>query len=129
MADVRTGDRTFPIGDGNVKLVRGVQLVRAIPSTVRLRFERRADRTVKVMPRLRNRDGYEVTSFNVSPDTIAITGPASHVAQIESAETDQVNIPAREGTFDYPVNTYVEDPFVRFPAVSRVTVTVTVRKK
>ena len=41
MSDVRTGDRTFPIGDGSVKLVRGVQLVRAIPSEVRFRFERR----------------------------------------------------------------------------------------
>src|SRR5580698_9313596 len=31
MSDVRSGERTFPIGDGSVKLVRGVQLVRAIP--------------------------------------------------------------------------------------------------
>ncbi len=29
--------------------------------------------------------------------------------------TDQVNVPSRAGTFDYAVNTYVEDPFVRFP--------------
>jgi YbbR-like protein len=129
MSDVRTGERTFPISDGNVKLVRGVQLVRAIPSDVRFRFERHADRTVKVSPRFRDREGYYVTLFTAKPDSVAIAGPASHVAKIDTVETDEVNVPAKEGTFEYPVNTYVEDPFVRFPAVSRVTVTVTVRKK
>jgi len=50
MSKVQTGERTFPIGDDNVKLVRGVHLVRAIPADVRLRFERRAERTVRVTP-------------------------------------------------------------------------------
>lgn len=129
MSDVRSGERTFPIGDGNIKLIRGVQLVRAIPSEVRLRFERRADRTVKVTPRFRDRDGFDVANFTVQPDSIAIAGPASHIAQVDAVLTDQVNVPARVGTFDYPVNTYVDDPYIRFPNVSRVTVTVTVRKK
>jgi YbbR domain-containing protein len=129
MSDVRSGDRTFPIGDGNVKVVRGVHLVRAIPSEVRLRFERRAVRTVKVTPRIRQRDGYEVTGFTVTPDSIQIAGPASHIAQVESVVTDEVNIPAHAGSFEYPVNTFVDDPYVRFPDLSRVTVAVTVRKK
>jgi hypothetical protein len=94
-----------------------------------LRFERRADRTVKVTPLFRNRDGYDVTNFTVKPDSIAIAGPSSHIAQVDAVLTDQVNVPARVGTFDYPVNTYVDDPYIRFPNVSRVTVTVTVRKK
>ncbi len=129
MSTVQTGERTFPIGDGNVKLVRGVHLVRAIPSVVRFRFERRADRTVKVTPRFRERAGFEVVDFMVAPDSVEIAGPASRIAQVETVLTDQVNIPARAGSFDYPVNTFVDDPFVRFPGASRVTVTVTVRKK
>jgi YbbR domain-containing protein len=129
MAKVQTGDRTFPIGDGSVRLVRGVSLVRAIPSEVRFRFERRADRTVKVTPRFRERDGYEVASFTVRPDSVAIAGPASRVALVETVQTDQVNVPPRAGVFDYPVNVFVDDPYVRFPNLSRVTVTVTVRKK
>jgi hypothetical protein len=122
-------DITFSIGDGNVKLVRGVHLVRAIPSEVRLRFERHADRTVKITPRFRDRDGYEVANFNVKPDSIAVAGPASHVALVDTVLTDQVNFPARAGTFEYPVNTFVEDPYVRFSGISQVTVTLTVRKK
>ena len=40
VAACRPGERTFPIGDGNVRLARGVHLVRAIPSEVRFHFER-----------------------------------------------------------------------------------------
>lgn len=129
MSDVRSGERTFPINDDSVKLFPGVHLVRAIPSEVRFRFERSANRTVKVTPRFRERSGYEVVSFDVNPSSVTIEGPAGRVAQIDSALTDQVNIPAEVGTFKFPVNTFVEDPFVRFPKISRVTVTVTVRKK
>jgi hypothetical protein len=129
MSDVRSGERTFSIGDGNVKLVPGVRLVRAIPSEVRFRFERSADRTVKVTPRFRDRDGYEVANFTVKPDSLAIAGPASHIAPVNTVLTDQVNIPAAVGTFDYAVNAYVDDPYIRFPDISRVTVTVTVRRK
>ena len=129
MAKVQPGERTFPIGDDNVKLTRGVHLVRAIPSMVRFHFERRAERTVKVTPRFRERSGYEVSDFTVTPDSIAIAGPASHIAQVDTVLTDPVNVPASEGSFDYPVNTFIDDPYVRFPGVSRVTVVVTVRKK
>jgi len=129
VSDVRSGERTFPIGDGNVKLVRGVHLVRAIPSEVRLRFERHAERTVKVIPHFRPREGYDVAAYSVTPDSIKIAGPASHVAQLDTVLTDEVNIPARAGTFEYPVNTFVDDPYVRFPDVSRVNVKATIRKK
>ena len=129
MSNVRSGERTFPIGERDVRLERGVQFVRAIPSEVRFRFERHAERTLKVTPRFRERDGYEVTDFAVAPDVVKVAGPASHVAALDTVLTDQVNIPARAGSFEYPVNTFVDDPYVRFPNVSRVTVSVTVRKK
>jgi YbbR domain-containing protein len=129
MSDVRSGERTFPIGDGDVHLVGGVHLVRAIPSEVRFRFERHADRTLKVTPRFRERGGYEVADFSVKPDTIKVAGPASHVEVLDTVLTDQVNVPARAGSFEYAVNAFVDDPYIRFPEVSRVTVTITVRKK
>ena len=129
MSKVQLGDRTFPIGDGSVKLVRGVQLVRAIPSEVRFHFERRAERTVKVIPRFRGRDGWEVVDFTVTPDSVALAGPSSRIALVQTVQTDLVDVPARAGSFDYPVNTFVDDPYVRFAGVSRVTVSVTIGKK
>ena len=129
MSTVQPGERSFPIGDGTVKLVSGVHLVRAIPSVVRFRFERRDELAVKVTPRFRPRDGYEVVDFTVTPDSVAIAGPASHIAKVDTILTDEVNVPASAGSFKYPVNTFVNDPYVRFPHESRVTVTVTVIKK
>ncbi len=129
MSRVQTGERTFPIGDGNIRLRRGVRLVRAIPSDVRFRFERSKERMVKVSPRFRPHDGFEVTDYSVKPDSVAIAGPASRVDLVDQALTDQVNLPERAGSFDFVANTFVDDPFVRFPGVSRVTVSVTVVKK
>jgi hypothetical protein len=129
MSTVQPGERTFPIGDGNIKLVRGVRLVRAIPSEVRFRFERHAERIVKVTPRFTERNGYEVSDFSVTPESLTIAGPASRVARMGTVLTDAVNIPAQAGVYDFPVNAYVDDAYVRFPTPPRVTVTVTVRKK
>jgi hypothetical protein len=129
MSKVRPGERTFSIGDGSVKLEGGVQLVRAIPSEVRFSFERSAQRTVKVTPRFTERSGYEVANFQVSPDSLQIAGPASRVQNVGAVMTDAVSIPAREGSFDYPVNTFLSDPYLRFQGPARVTVTVTIRKK
>ena len=129
MSTVRSGERTFPIGDGNVKLMRGVRLVRAIPSEVRFTFERSLQKAVKVTPRFRERSGYQVTSFSVIPDSVAISGPISHVSRTDWVPTDAVTVPAQAGTFEYQVNTYSDDPYLRFPGLSRVTVTLTVRKE
>jgi len=84
---------------------------------------------VKVTPRFGGRAGYEVTDFAVHPDSITVAGPASRIAVVDTVLTDLVNVPAGAGSFDYPVNTFVDDPYIRFPELSRVTVTVTVRKK
>jgi hypothetical protein len=129
MSRVQPGERTFTIGDGNVKLVRGVHLVRAIPPEVRFHFERHAERTVKVAPRFTARYGYEVADFSVIPESVAVAGPASRVARVSAVLTDPVDIPGQAGSFDYQVNAFVDDPYIRFPVTPRVTVTVKIRKQ
>ena len=131
MSGVEPGERTFEIGDGNVKLPRGVRLVGAMPPAVRFRFERSQTRTVRIKPRFTNdeNNGYEVAQVAVSPETVEIAGPASRVAKVSAALADAIDIPASAGKFEYQVNAYLEDPQVRFVAVPRVTVTVTVKKK
>ena len=77
MSGAGPGQRTFSIGDGNVKLARGVRLVRAIPSEVRLDFEPREKRTVPVAVRFtgEGKDGYVVARYAVSPEQMGIVGP------------------------------------------------------
>jgi YbbR domain-containing protein len=131
MSGVRAGERTFPIGDGAVKLARGVRLVRAIPSQARFEFERRVVREVKIVPRFTEDDagGYSVASFHVEPPTLRVVGPASRVDRIVSVVTDRMNVTSVVGTSEFQVNAFVEDPYVRFADSARVMVAVTMKKK
>jgi len=131
MAGVQPGEHTFAIGDGNVRLPRGVHLVRALPSEVRLDFERRAQRVVPVAPRFSGEgdNGYLVSQFTIDPDKLEIGGPASHVERVTLAVTDPIDVSSVVGTSQFRVNAYVDDPFVRFLESPQVTVSVIMKKK
>jgi len=131
MSTVRPGQRTFPIGDGAVRLPRGVRLVRAIPSEVRFDFERRLRRTVPVVVRFTGQgaNGYVVARYAVSPQTAQIAGPASRVDRVNAATTDPVDLSSVVGSESFRVNAFVDDDFVRFQSPALVTVTVTMKKK
>ena len=130
MADVQPGERTFMIGPGAVKLARGVRLVRAIPSEVRLTFERPAVRSLPVSPRFsgEGQNGYVIAHATVDPDKLQVVGPASHVARA-SVDTDRVDVSSVVGTSEFHVNVFVNDPYVRFRSSPQVAVTVTMRRK
>ena len=131
MSDVRPGERTFTIGAGNVKLARGVRMVRSIPSEVRFLFERRVVRFVPVGVRTtgQGQNGYTVAHQSVTPDRLEIAGPSSRVARIAAAVTDPVDLSSAVGTSQFRVNAFVDDSFVRFQSSPQVVVTVTMKKK
>jgi YbbR domain-containing protein len=131
MSDVRPGEHTFPIDKSDVKLPRGVELVRAIPSEVRLTFELTETRQIPVTVRFigEGADGYVVANDSVEPAELTIVGPSSHVARTRTAITDPVNVSRAVGTEEFHVNAYVGDPFVRFRGSPQVTVRVTMAKK
>jgi YbbR domain-containing protein len=131
MSDVQPGERTFTIGGGNVKLARGVRLVRSIPSEVRFHFERRMVRFVPVLVRFagEGQNGYRVANKSVAPDHLEIAGPSSRVARITAAVTDPVDVSAVAGRSEFRVNAFVEDPYVRFQSSPQVAVTVTMKKQ
>jgi len=131
MSSVTPGERTFPIGDGNVRgLTRGVYLVRAVPSEIRFRFERRATRTVPVEVRVTGdgHGGYNVVSTQADPPQMTIVGPSSDVAKIERVTTDPVDVSNVVGTQQFHVNAFVANPYVRFESSPQVVVTVTMKK-
>ena len=131
MSDVQPGERTFTIGEGNVKLARGVHLVRSIPSQVRFLFERRMVRFVPVVVRTARQaeSGYMVASQSVAPDRLEIAGPSSHVARIAAAVTDPVDLSSVVGRSEFRVNAFVEDSFVRILTSPQVVVTIAMKKK
>ena len=131
MSNVEPGEHTFPIGGPNVKLARGVHLVRANPSEVRFTFEPRRESAVPVRPRFvgEGQNGYLIASFTVEPRELSITGPKSHVARITGVQTDPIDVSQVTGKSDFRVNVFVDDPFVRFQSDPEAYVTVTMKKK
>jgi hypothetical protein len=119
---VGPGQHTFTIGDRNVRLARGVRLVRATPSQVSLTFEPHAERTVPVQVRW---TGAAPDRFHVQPRSIGIEGPASHVAKVAAAVTDPIDLSRMTGSaVRVNVVTAPEDSYVRFRSTAMVTVEV-----
>jgi hypothetical protein len=122
---------TFPIGGGNVKLARGVHLVRAVPAQVRFSFEPRRIHSVPVRARFTGEgaNGFVIASVKVQPAELEITGPRSRVGRVTTLLTDQIDLSNVTGTSEFHVNVFVDDPFVRFEADPDAVVTVTMKKK
>jgi YbbR domain-containing protein len=131
MSHARPGETTFAIGAENVKVARGIRLVRAIPSQVRLQFDRRATGSAPVTVRFEGegQNGYERAHVEVSPASLSIVGPAGHVRRVTAASTDPVNLSNVVGTSQFRVNAYVADSYVRFVNPPLITVTVTMKRK
>jgi YbbR domain-containing protein len=131
MSDAESGERTFSIGDRNVKVMRGVRLVRAIPSEVRFHFEPRRMHQVPVHARFINegQNGYVVAEYHVDPPEMEITGPRSRVARIAAVAADPIDLANTTDTSQFHVNVFTEDSLVRFLSTPEVVVTVTMKKK
>jgi YbbR domain-containing protein len=126
MSNAGPGERTYSIGNGSVKLARGVRLVRAIPSEVRFHFEPKREAAVPVAVRLTGQNGREV-SFEVIPNEVRISGPASRIDRIRSVLTDEIDVGKLFGTAEYHVNLFVEDPFVQIDGQPEATVRITMK--
>lgn len=124
------GERTFPVTYASLNLPPGVTFLRAVPSQLRLRFDRILSKEVPVQVRIASPQppGYRIVSEDIAPDRLTITGPANRVQEIESAQTDPVDLSGVVGTKEFRVHTYLSDPQVRFADSSLVTVRVTVEK-
>jgi YbbR domain-containing protein len=131
MSEATTGERTFTIGNRNVKLMRGVRLIRTRPSQVRFRFEPRRMNSVPVHVRFtgEGQNGYVAGDYRVEPPELEITGPRSRVARISTVDADPIDLSNSTGTAQFRVNVFTEDPFVRFADAPEALVTVTMKKK
>jgi len=131
MAGVRPGEHTFSIGDRNVKLPRGVTLVRALPAEVRFDFEKTISLNVPVQVRFTGlgSNGYVLESNEVIPREVKIVGPSTHVSRVPAVVTDPVDVSSVVGSSEFRVNAFVEEPYVRLASPSAVVVRVTMKRK
>ncbi|MCE5308123.1 MAG: hypothetical protein LLG20_10825 [Acidobacteriales bacterium] len=126
----KSGERTFTIDQRNMRLPSGVRLVRAVPSQLRVRFDRRASREVPVQIRFAGAppEGYRVARAEAHPGTLKVVGPEGRLRRVDFAETDAVDLATVLSTSEFHVHAFVDDPHVRFEGSPRVTVKVIVER-
>ncbi len=130
LANIQAGERTFNIESRNVDLPVGLNLLRSVPSQVRLKFERSTGASIPIKARFSHPppEGYRVASQVIHPPTLRIEGPESRVRQVAYAETDPIDLTNFVGTTRFQVHTYVPDPLVRYVSSTVVQVTVNLEK-
>lgn len=109
------GERTFTFQDRNVKLPRGVQFYKAVPSQITIHFEHLIFKTIPIRARFASAppDGYVVAASSFEPQTVRIVGPESHVQTIEFITTDPIDLSTIRSKSEMRIHLNVGDPQVR----------------
>jgi YbbR domain-containing protein len=130
LANVQPGERTYDLAPRRINVPDALQVVQAVPSQIRINFDKRATRQVEVKPRVIGAfaSGYRIERVTPMPRLVTIVGPATHVNGVESAITDPVDASGVVGTATFSTHAYVSDPLVRLADPSPIRVTVTTDK-
>jgi diadenylate cyclase len=124
------GSKTFTLDSSQIVLPRGVSLVRSMPSQIRLVFETRVTRDVRVLPRFSGtpQSGYVIDSYTVDPPALKVVGPASRMASLDFVTTDPIDLSSLIGNGSFFTNAYLDDPQLRFANLKGVRVQVSMRR-
>jgi YbbR domain-containing protein len=120
----RPGDWTFNLDNRAIRIPSGLELDRVIPSQIRMRFEERFARDVPVQIRYDGNPmpGYRIARQEVYPDHLRVVGPRSRVEQLQSIDTDPMDLNGVISETETRVSTFVDDPQLRIDGTSMVRV-------
>lgn len=124
------GERTFTITPAELKLPRGIELVRTIPAQLRFEFERTLERQEPVSLNFSGNlpPGYSIASFQVNPPDLTVAGPKGHVLATGPLKADPFDLTGVTGDTERKLSVYCSEPEVRILNAPQVTVKVQVRK-
>ena len=127
----RPGKRSYELSVPDVRIPFGVRVVQVIPKQVGLQLEARAEREIPVVPRITGEaaPGYRLTGFQVSPPIVRVVGPRSHVALLESAMPDPVDVTGVIARTRFWTSAFVPHPLVRIQGSDAVLVTVQLEQR
>lgn len=125
------GERTFTVTPAELKLPRGVELIRTIPAQLRFKFERRATRLVPVDVRFSGTlpPNFAVASVDVEPPQLEIAGPESHVLRSGKLAADPFDLSNVTGEKSETLAVYAAEPEVRILNTPRVRVKIRVEQR
>jgi YbbR domain-containing protein len=121
-------EKIIPLTPEMVDKPFGVEVVRVIPARVRLTVEPTVTRRVRLVPAVTDdpAPGFEVNKALLTPDTVEIEGPESHVVRVETIPAT-VSVRGRRETFKEAVDPDISDPLIRIPKPDGITAEVRIR--
>jgi YbbR-like protein len=125
------GERTFTVTTAELKLPRGIVMVRTIPAQLRFNFEKRTTRSVAVDVRLSGKlpAGYSLAGVDVDPPQLQVVGPESHVLRSGKLTSDPVDLTNITGDASQTVSVYAAEPEVRILNTPQVRVKIRVAER
>jgi hypothetical protein len=124
------GERTFTITTNELKLPRGIEMVRTIPGQLRFTFEKSATREVPVKVPFSGTlpPGLSIASMDVEPPQLEIAGPESHVAGSGRLTADPFDLTNVSGDTEQTLSVYAAESEVRILTRPQVTVKIRVAR-
>ncbi|MCX6612918.1 MAG: CdaR family protein [Acidobacteria bacterium] len=116
--------RTFTIQDNLINLPPTVTLVRAIPSQLRVKLERRVYKEIPVILAFEEDlpSNLKVVSTEIFPNQIKVVGPESRIALANSITTEPISIKDVVAGAPIRVNVLLTDPELSIVGSALVTV-------
>ncbi len=116
--------RTFSIQDNLINLPPTVTLVRAIPSQLRVKLERRVYKEIPVTLAFEEDlpSNLKIVSTNIYPSQIKVVGPESRIALATSISTEPISIKDITAVAPIRVNVLLTDPELSIVGSALVTV-------
>jgi YbbR domain-containing protein len=83
------------------------------PSKISILLDLRTNKIIPLTAVIRGRaaDGFDLISFSISPQEVAVTGPLAALEQIVEIETDLIDLDGRNSDFSVEVNIINPNPF------------------
>jgi diadenylate cyclase len=126
----RAGDRTYDLTASQIRVPYDVEVVQVVPTQLRISFDERATRAVKIQPRVLGTfaTGIHIAEIKTDPAQITVAGPKKRVNAIDSAITDPVDASGVVGHATFSTHAFVSDPLVRVVRPEPIRVTVITEK-
>jgi hypothetical protein len=123
------GVRTFTVTPAQLKLPRGIELVRTIPAQLQFKFEKKTTRSVPVEVPFSGHlpDGLTVAEVDIDPPQLIIAGPESHVLGSGELIADPFDL-SKAGVTQ-TLSVYAAEPEVRIVSAPQVKVKVQVQQR
>jgi len=123
-------EKVIPLTPEMVHAPFGVEVVRVNPARVSLTVEATAQKTVRVLPVLSGvpKAGFEAENTTITPGTVDIEGPESHLREVKAISTTPISLKERNATFTEMADLDIQDPVIRIPKATSVKVEIRIKR-